>query len=124
MSMVTMALSPAPVVSIHDHRLRMAVGHPPALHDVRLGCPRQLPHRVVVRAVPLGAAVDPELAILDLVRPVRGLAHADEVVDVLAPPDRDIPGHRQDDAAVWEYLLDDHRDAHLAAAGELDRPSP
>src|ERR1044072_5734906 len=111
MSMVNMALSPSPVVSIHDHRLRMAVGHPPALHDVRLGCRRQLHHVVVVRAVSLAPAVDPELAILDLVGPVGGLAHADEIVDVLASTDRDVPRHREDDPAVGKYLLDDHRDA-------------
>src|SRR5260370_28534276 len=110
--------------AIQDDRLRMRLRHPAAYNHVRTGWGRHFHHVVVVGAVPPIAAVDPDLAVLDLVGPVEGLTHADEVVDVLATAHRDIPSHQQNDPAVGENLLDDHRDAHFAATSHDDRALP
>src|SRR5258708_35441310 len=99
--------------AIQDDRLRMRLRHPAAFHHVRTGCGRHFHHVVVVGAVPPIAAVDPDFAVLDLVGPVEGLTHADEVVDVLATAHRDIPSHQQNDPALGGNPLDDPRARHL-----------
>src|SRR5712672_2872925 len=110
--------------AVQYDRLRMGLRHPAAFHHVRIGGGGYFHHVVVMSAVPPIAAIDPDLAVLDLVGPVEGLTHADEVVDVLATAHRDIPSHQQNDPAVGENLLDDHRDAHFAATSHDDRALP
>src|SRR6266851_625851 len=105
-------------------RLRMRLCHPAAFHHVWIGGGRHFHHVVVVRAMPPITAVDSDFAVLGFVGPVEGLTHADEVVDVLAAAHRDIPRHQQNDPAVRENFLDDHRDAHFAAASHDDRALP